>query len=95
MKGYTDLMAVLEIWAFKMYSVSTKLIVFYFPLLSSNYFSHWSSVILYVASPLSLILTSAYCYQDCVSEIMRHARQSNIPIVIDGVCMLRFRHCIL
>lgn len=25
--------------------------------------------------------------QGCVSDIMRHARQSSIPIVIDGVCV--------
>ncbi|WVZ13210.1 hypothetical protein V8G54_017740 [Vigna mungo] len=36
--------------------------------------------------PLSTIFNSTfaqYC-QDCVSELIRHARQSNIPIVIDG-----------
>lgn len=24
--------------------------------------------------------------QDCVSKIIKHARQFNVPIVIDGVC---------
>lgn len=27
--------------------------------------------------------------QGCVSEIMKHARQSNVPIVVDGVCNLQ------
>lgn len=44
--------------------------------------------------PLSTIFNSTfaqYC-QDCVSELVRHARQSNIPIVIDGVGILSFRY---
>lgn len=28
---------------------------------------------------------------DCVSEIMKHARQSNVPMVIDGVCDVKDR----
>ena len=33
-----------------------------------------------------MILRAELHVQDCVSEIIKHARQSNVPIVVDGVC---------
>lgn len=34
-----------------------------------------------------MVLKCASNVQDCVGEIMKHARQSNVPIVVDGVCI--------
>lgn len=37
---------------------------------------------------MSFLILKFYV-QDCVSDIMKHARQSNVPMVIDGVCTFR------
>lgn len=37
-------------------------------------------------TPIKILSDSQVHVQDCVSEIMKHARQSNIPMVVDGVC---------
>ena len=33
-----------------------------------------------------------YYLQDCVSDIIKHARQSKVPMVIDGVCKHIIKH---
>lgn len=35
---------------------------------------------------VQLDLIACLFFQDCVSNIMKHARECNVPMVIDGVC---------